>query len=120
MKHAVYRQVEQKAEAESTTSTVVGTLQYAGARRGAGKFAHWLLSGLHWAPRRRNRARWHDSVTVRNTGAYRGAGGIAHRHRELHSVVFKRRLPEATREAAAGTGNDEVMHTIAISYLDGG
>ena len=76
-----------------------------------------MLSGVHWAPccwRRRNRARWHDSVTVRNTGAPRGAGGIAHRHRELHSVACKRWLPAATREAAAGTENNEVIHRIAI------
>ena len=115
------RQVEQRAQ-PALSLVHCNTPALVGAPANSRTGTEPMLSGVHWAPRcwrRRNRARWHDSVTFRhNTGAHRGAGGIAHRHRKLHSVAFKRRLPAATREAAAGTvkqvKNSEAIHRTAI------
>ena len=42
------KNAEQTVRAESTVSTVDGSLQYAGARRGAGEFAHWHRAYVQW------------------------------------------------------------------------
>ena len=104
------------APANSRTATELGSVAFTGHTNGGalgivlgGTTPSLFTLATRWGCRR-NRARCTIPSRVHYTGAHRGAGGAAHRHRGLYPVAFKWRLPAATRGAAAGTNKTIRLH----------